>query len=242
MPIYFAGAFGPVLSALVCIAFYQAGTLIPFLKNAVSINFKRKHFFAAILIPFSAYIFATLATLFISGTAQDLRFNSILNVPAVFLTFLIIAAGEELGWRGFALPLLQQRWSAGRATLIIWMMWGVWHIPAFFIGLSFSNFQDWLLVISGFFLLLLPVSYLFSWMQNISHGKTSLAITMHAAVAATSGITNAAVTDPIMFFTAYTIGYLLILVWIVSFGGWTASKASRHQLVWPPESIDKTTR
>jgi membrane protease YdiL (CAAX protease family) len=41
--------------------------------------------------------------------------------------------GEELGWRGFALPRLLERWSPPIASLILGAIWGVWHLPAFFI-------------------------------------------------------------------------------------------------------------
>jgi membrane protease YdiL (CAAX protease family) len=40
---------------------------------------------------------------------------------------------EELGWRGFALPLLQRRYAGWTSALVLGVIWGAWHFPAFFI-------------------------------------------------------------------------------------------------------------
>jgi hypothetical protein len=42
--------------------------------------------------------------------------------------------GEELGWRGFALPRLLQSFNATAAGLILGVTWSIWHLPAFFVG------------------------------------------------------------------------------------------------------------
>jgi membrane protease YdiL (CAAX protease family) len=47
-----------------------------------------------------------------------------------------VVLGEELGWRGFALPRLLRLGSARSATLLLALMWGVWHAPMFFVPAS----------------------------------------------------------------------------------------------------------
>jgi membrane protease YdiL (CAAX protease family) len=44
---------------------------------------------------------------------------------------LIVPFGEELGWTGFAIPQLRQRYSVGATGLIVGLLWGVWHFPLF---------------------------------------------------------------------------------------------------------------
>ncbi|MGB4118105.1 MAG: CPBP family intramembrane glutamic endopeptidase [Polaromonas sp.] len=42
--------------------------------------------------------------------------------------------GEELGWRGFALPAMQARLGWRAASLVLGAVWGVWYLPLFFIA------------------------------------------------------------------------------------------------------------
>ena len=55
-------------------------------------------------------------------------------LPALAITLLIGPLGEEFGWRGVALPLLQRRCTPLWASLILGTIWGAWHLPAFVLG------------------------------------------------------------------------------------------------------------
>ena len=55
----------------------------------------------------------------------------------LFVEFTFGAVSEELGWRGYALDELQTRWNALTSSLVLGLVWGFWHTPAFLIpGLS----------------------------------------------------------------------------------------------------------
>ncbi|ASC70097.1 hypothetical protein XM38_010270 [Halomicronema hongdechloris C2206] len=43
---------------------------------------------------------------------------------------------EEIGWRGFALPMLQQQYSGFRASIILGFLWALWHVPVIVLGRS----------------------------------------------------------------------------------------------------------
>ena len=87
--------------------------------------------------------------------------------------FLRGALGEELGLRGFALPRLQTHMSPFRASLIIGVLWGAWHLPVF-IG------RD-ALSIMAFSLLSIGLSMMFTWLFNGSGGSLIPVLLFHAA-------------------------------------------------------------
>lgn len=71
----------------------------------------------------------------ITGTIADpFPFNPWYTVMPALLLMLVLGPVEEFGWRGLALPLLQRRFTPFGASLIIGIIWGMWHLPAFLIG------------------------------------------------------------------------------------------------------------
>lgn len=59
---------------------------------------------------------------------------SILAMAAVWP--ILAALGEEFGWRGFLFPRLLHRFGLMGAAVIVGLIWGVWHLPADFVGLK----------------------------------------------------------------------------------------------------------
>jgi membrane protease YdiL (CAAX protease family) len=80
------------------------------------------------------------------------------------VTLFLLGGLEEPGWRGFALPRLQQRFTPFKATLVIGVVWGLWHLP-----LGVPN------IIVPFFL-----AFFYTWLYNRT-GSVLLAILLHAS-------------------------------------------------------------
>jgi len=104
------------------------------------------------------------------------------TVPAVVVTFLFSifpgsALGEELGWRGFALPRLQARRSALAASLIVGAVWGTYHFPLFLLGSPVRPFALFL----PFALSCVIMSIFYTWMYNGTGGSLFIAVLLHAA-------------------------------------------------------------
>ena len=87
--------------------------------------------------------------------------------------------GEELGWRGFALPRLQRTHSAFISSLLLTTGWAGWHLPAFFYVPSYTAIG--LRILPGFFLGLLAGAIVLTWRYN-SSGRSVLAVALwHAS-------------------------------------------------------------
>ena len=122
------------------------------------------------------------------GYSVFLRVNLLLALLAhwtllltVFLpqTVFIILTGafaEELGWRGFALPRLQQRYGPVLATIILGTLHGLWHLPAFFTRLL-GPFN--LIYYVGFLFTAMAATFLFTWIFNHTQGSVLLATLTH---------------------------------------------------------------
>jgi membrane protease YdiL (CAAX protease family) len=98
--------------------------------------------------------FSTVLAYQIFGPSANLV---LLIIP--FFLFDAIANGEEIGWRGFVLPRLQAKYSALAASLILGVIWGVWHIPKFLSHWDTASFA-WFMVD------VLAKAVLLTWMYN----------------------------------------------------------------------------
>ena len=58
----------------------------------------------------------------------------LLLAATIFSTISLGQAGEEIGWRGYALPRMAERIGLPRASLLLGGIWAVWHLPLFFIA------------------------------------------------------------------------------------------------------------
>ena len=101
--------------------------------------------------PISSYIFTFGVTLFLAG------------------------ALEELGWRGFLQPRLQQRFSALRASIVIGVVWGLWHVPMILTGTGdFTVFWEYLLNV-------IALSVILGWLYNNTEGALPVVMIAHAS-------------------------------------------------------------
>jgi membrane protease YdiL (CAAX protease family) len=158
------------------------------------------------------------------------------TVPGVLSVFLFSifpgsALGEELGWRGFALPRLQASRSALAASLIVGPVWGTYHLPLFLLGNPTRPFALFL----PFALSCVIMSVFYTWMYNGTRGSLLLAVLLHAATNLPLSIVFAPLERHVLPAYWIYVGMLALAaaVLVIRAGAATLSRTGSTQTVTP---------
>jgi len=135
------------------------------------------------------------------------------QVLMLFVIFILgfDGLGEEMGWRGYALPRLQEKRSALTSSLILGFFWAVWHLP-YMLSVG-SALADKPIIL--FLLNLLGISIVYTWIYNKTHGSTLLTILFHAVGNITGTLIAALVItagDPRVYVFGTGLNWLLAII------------------------------
>jgi membrane protease YdiL (CAAX protease family) len=97
--------------------------------------------------------------------------------------FLLTAAGEEFGWRAYALPRLQTAYGALSASLLVGLAWAVWHLPGFLT----PTFAEAGIKFGWFAIEVIALSVVFTATVNSSGSSLIAPVVLHAALNFASG-------------------------------------------------------
>lgn len=174
-------AFGPSLAGLAAIAVYagQAGLR----KCWQRLTHFRQPAWYWHLVSLGLPPFLMLAALgiHIGLGGSGLVFNDpaeIYRVIPVFILVLVFSVlGEEIGWRGFALPWLQQHYNAFLSSLILGVIWTLWHLPLFWIPGDFHQQLPFI----WFLIQTVSITILYTWIFNATGGSLLIILLLHTA-------------------------------------------------------------
>src|SRR5215207_3962937 len=105
--------------------------------------------------------------------------NTLLGVVMMWAFFIFpgSALGEEIGWRGYALPRLQTGRSALSASLILAPIWGLWHLPLWLTGLPARTPT----LYAAFLVSAFALSIITTWVYNSTGGSLLMVVMLHAS-------------------------------------------------------------
>lgn len=176
------------IAAYVVSSVYHPKQGVTKLMNGLKqISAKNVWIWIALLLPFTWQIIAAFLDLAFGGTAlNNFTLDSLVLLLANYPFALMFGGSlnEEPGWRGFAVPSLQQKFSPLEVGLIVGVIWMHWHFP-----LHFNGFYP--IGIGGFlsrFIYNVPFGVIFTWLYNRSKGNLFACILLHTSVNLASGI------------------------------------------------------
>jgi uncharacterized protein len=166
----FLALFGPAFAALIVTGITEGRTGVrQLLAKVVQWRVGWTWYVVATLLPFVLAVLVWWLAGMPSRPVQPLMLTLVLAALVI---------GEEIGWRGFALPRLQERFSPLVSSLILSILWAAWHLSnALIPGLSYyvSAFPQFLLYV-------VAMTVLFTWIFNNTRGSVLLAWIFHAAI------------------------------------------------------------
>jgi membrane protease YdiL (CAAX protease family) len=181
------GTFGPTLSALIILAITQGRSALCEIGRRLLIWRVGFGWYLVVFFITAVIILPAIGIHLLLG-GRGLEWNDpsqlYLILPAFLQILFLGALGEEIGWRGFALPRLQRPFNALWASLVLGAIWALWHLPLFWMPQDFHSQIPF-----GLFLLQeLGLTILFTWIYNNTRGSLLLASLFHAASNTTIGV------------------------------------------------------
>ncbi|KAA3637987.1 MAG: CPBP family intramembrane metalloprotease [Proteobacteria bacterium] len=201
-PLFFLAVYAPAIAAFIVVMFYGGAAGL-------------RRFLSRLLLwrcsfAWYAFLIIGIPLLFFGGAAvkgnlfaEPFAFSSLQALVIAMLWMAIKGPIEEFGWRGLALPLLQRKLAPFWAGLILGVIWGFWHLPAFL--LSGAPQSAW--TFTPFFAGTLAISVIATALYNASRGSILLPALMHFQ------LNNPIWPDAQPYDTYFFVAATILVVW-----------------------------
>jgi membrane protease YdiL (CAAX protease family) len=170
------GMFAPMIAALIMRLFVNKEGV----KGSLGLLRSWRYYLAALVAP---VVFVTAAVLIVQALGLGefrwsqagwlvyltLMLKTLPNIPFTF--------GEEYGWRGYLLPRLLPLGEI-RATLLVGLIWGPWHVPFLLAGLNYPGVNFWVAFLVFCFTVVV-LSFAYTWFYVASSGSVVVVALLH---------------------------------------------------------------
>ena len=134
-------------------------------------------------------------------------------VPFAILFSTPFQAGEEIGWRGYSLPRLAERFGLPMASLMLGLIWGCWHLPQFFIREADTYHQSFWVFVLG----VTALSVILARLWQRTSGSLLLTMLLHSAWNNSKDIVPSGVprdTETFGFNASLVSWFTLAVLWV----------------------------
>jgi membrane protease YdiL (CAAX protease family) len=217
-PVFLVGVFAPALIAIALTARSHGRSGVAALLAQIGRWRVDGRWYAFALGYFAAIeLTAALIQRLTTGTWPTFGDTPLVVILGAILVSSWVQAGEELGWRGYALPRLARRLGLGGASIVLGVTWAVWHVPLFFMAGSGSDGQSF----PVYLLHVVALSITLAWLYWRTARSLLLVMVMHASINNTTGIVSSTVPEATDVFTlrgSREAWITVLLLWIVAAG------------------------
>jgi len=179
-----AGAFGPIIAAIVLTAFRGGGRGVGrFFKKTFNLRIPAAYLAAAVLVPIGIAVVARYVFTLAGGAPPSFGFTenplgTIKSFVVLFVMVFTVGGGinEEMGWRAYATPRLLKRMPALPAAFLMGAIWWVWHLPLWFCAETAQvNYSFWVYGIQ-----VVAFTIILTWLYINARGITLTTIIAHS--------------------------------------------------------------
>lgn len=172
-----------VLTLFLLIKYHSKAFVKDYFKRVISLRFLTKKHSLLILLPVLTVITAIVISVVLFGNSGSQLIPMVSGsqiIPFMFFILLFGPLPEELGWRGYLLDGLSEKLNPLYASIIIGIVWGIWHIPLFFIdGYPLREMATSNLFLFVYFGSLIPKSIIMTYLYFKSGRSIMTAILFH---------------------------------------------------------------
>lgn len=199
--------FAPAIAAFIAAAF--TGRLAELWSRIASLRAPLPLYGIALVLPFALLAGSFAWAAYDGHDAPDLILNS--ELPMCAAIWFVLGAGEEIGWRAFALPHLAERYGFWTGATILGLAWAVWHYPMLLASPYMHTIDDAIYWMGMFTLQIVLANYILSWLMMKS-GAVIVPTIFHMTFNVVSTIYMFASID-----LAFTAGIAAVVLWIALF-------------------------
>lgn len=157
-------SFAPTISTLIATSYFEGKTgLIHFLKSLIKIKVKYYWYVLVFFLPILVYSLPILLDISIGNPSNHDYFNINLwniTLPVVLSNIIFAGFGEEPGWRGYALPKMNQHYKPIISGIIIGVIWAFWHLLFYVLGSRpWSTFPQFVFTVT-------VLSFIYAWIYQ----------------------------------------------------------------------------
>src|SRR5829696_2386720 len=178
LPVSSLQAFNPLIAALILTYRRNKSPGIEeLLKRAFDYKrIKKKRWYVPIIFLMPAMMFLAYWIMILAGLPLPEPYIPLMLVLTFFPVFFVFAVGEEVGWLGYAIDPMQDRWGALKASTVLGSVWALWHLWPY---IQTGNGPAWVMWQS---LGSIPLRILIVWLYNNTGKSIFAGILFHAMV------------------------------------------------------------